>query len=239
MRFRAFLARLSSNRAVAGLMAAAAALGIALATFVLPTFVAAVLAFVVALVASWTGLTLLTARARERRRRRYEGLRVVRDRGEAQAIYDRETGLCRDWYFRLRLQEEVLRSERSGQPFALMLVQPGRRRLGPKPRAQLLNCMATAFHQSDLVGRLGDLRFGVLLISTDPEEARATRQLVLAGFRRGDIRVRVASYPIDGRDWRALLTAAGGSPEDIYGSIDAAWDPERASRFDKRPEIAA
>src|SRR6185437_7092815 len=39
--------------------------------------------------------------------------------------FDRETGLLADWYFRLRVEEEIARAQRYGQKFTMLRISAG------------------------------------------------------------------------------------------------------------------
>ncbi len=207
------------------------------ATLALPAVLAAGLAFT-AVLATWVGLMRLTGRAHDQRSRQLETIRSLGDGRGIHAIYDPETGFCQDWYFKLRLQEEVLRSSRYGQPFALLLVEPVRP-LGSKVRSRLHHCMETACRRSDLVGVLGESRFCILLTVTDASGAIATRHRLLTEVRRGNVRIGIGCYPQDGREWKDLLLAAGATPQDFYPVIGMDWDPEGSSAFDLHESEAA
>ena len=187
----------------------------------------------------WAGLLFLHGRAAAARQRRYEGLRRARSFAERLVIYDRESGFYADWYFRLRLQEELVRSQRFGQPCSLLLVESTQGRLTPEREKELFDTMATAFRETDLVAHLGSLRFVVLLPNSSAEGAALTRERLLALLPEGDVEAGVASYPDDGNDWRDLLAAAGASSTDFYGAPTKAWHAETASRFARQSDELA
>jgi GGDEF domain-containing protein len=190
--------------------------------------------FTAILVSGWSVLLFLHSRAAEVRQRRIEGLRRVRNFGERLVIYDRETAFCADWYFRLRLQEELLRSQRFGNTCALLLVEATQGRLSPEREKELFDSMSSAFRETDLVAHLGSLRFVVLLPNIDADNAALARQRLLEKLPAGEVEAGIATYPADGSDWRELLTAAGASSTDFYGSPTKVWSPETASRFARR-----
>ena len=218
--------------AATALAALTIATGLSLATFILPTYASSVLVFFAALTGLLGVLCFLQA-AKVGRRSQHERLRGLRDSGDRTfAIYDRDTGFCRYWYFKLRLQEEVVRSARSGETFAVLLVEAARRRNGPKSRQRLLSTMASAFRRSDIVGQLRELRFAVLLTGTEPDEARAAKRRVLDQLPRGFVRIGLACYPRDGREWREILGSAGAPLADFYAPTGSDWNPQGLSPFD-------
>jgi len=187
----------------------------------------------------WSGLLFLHGRAASTRQRRYEGLRRARGFAERLVIYDRETGFYADWYFRLRLQEELVRSQRFGQACSLLLVESTKGRLTPECEKALFDTMATAFRETDIVAHLGSLRFVVLLPNSSTEGATLARKRLLELLPDGEVEAGMASYPENGNDWRDLLAAAGASSTDFYGAPTKAWHAETASRFARRSDELA
>ncbi len=161
----------------------------------------------------------ITAGARQRRDDRHDGLRRLRQMGERLAIYDRETGLFAYWYFSLRLQEEVARCARYGQPFSLLLIEAQTGRLAADEESSLFNYMSDTFRNSDLVAHLGNLRFIVLLASTDAYGAIVVREHLADDEQLGNLTVGVASFPADGESCEALLTAVGASTDDMESGM--------------------
>ena len=186
----------------------------------------------------WT-ILLLYGTAAALRQRRYEGLRRARGFAERLVIYDRETGFYADWYFRLRLQEELVRSQRFGQACSLLLVESTKGRLTAEGEKELFDTMAIAFRETDLVAHLGSLRFVVLLPNTSAEGAELARNRLLELLPGGEVEAGMASYPDHGNDWRDLLAAAGASSTDFYGARTKAWHAETASRFTRRGDELA
>jgi GGDEF domain-containing protein len=200
----------------------------ALAIQFLPSTLAVVLVSVAIAAGVWA---TSSATAHPRRMARLEAVSRFGSSAAAKSIYDVETGFCSEWYFLLRLEEEVARSKRTGHNFALLIVEP-RRRLGHRVRNRLLRCLEGTFLSTDRVGRLGALRFAVLLVGCELEGARAVTRRITASVGRANIQVRAAAYPHDGQDWRSLLTAAGGTPSDLYPTGEPIWTPGGLSAFD-------
>jgi len=157
------------------------------------------------------------AGARRRRDDRHDGLRRLREMGERLAIYDRETGLFAYWYFSLRLEEEVARCSRYGQTFSLLLLEAETGRWAAGDESALFRYMAESFRNCDLVAHLGNLRFIVLLASTDAQGAMVVREHLLADEELGNLTVGLASFPADGESCEALLTATGASADVLEG----------------------
>jgi len=161
----------------------------------------------------------IIAGSRRRRDDRNEGLRRLRQIGERLAIFDRETGLFAYWYFGLRLEEEIARSDRYGQTFSLVLLEAQTGRLEPDDESALFRHMSDEFRQSDLVAHLGNLRFIVLLANTDDQGASVVKEHLTSVAEIGNLTVGLASYPEDGETSEALLTAIGASAEELAGGV--------------------
>lgn len=164
-----------------------------------------------ALASTWVLQT--AAWARRRISERHKSLRRVREMGERLAIYDRETGLFAWWYFSLRFDEEVARCARSGQTFSLLLLEARTGRWESDDENALFRYMAESFLSCDLVAHLGNLRFVVLLTSTDAQGAMEVRELLQADEQLRNVTVGLASFPADGERCEALLAAAGASAD--------------------------
>jgi hypothetical protein len=112
--------------------------------------------------------------------------------------FDHETGLCTNWYFRLRAEEEIARAARYRQPLTILTLT------APTPAA--LNAPRMAMKQwlrgVDFAGDLGNA-IAILLPNTDRAGAE---QVVgrLANLAKG-AQVRLAEYPTDGQTLSHLL----------------------------------
>ena len=139
-------------------------------------------------------------------------LRSLVEEGRQLAIYDRETGFYAYWYFSLRLQEEIARSDRHKEPFLLMLVEAARARISPEMEQQLFTCMRNGFRTTDLVAHLVNLRFVALLPDAGQDQAGIVRDRISSALGADDIHLGIACYPTDGTDWASLLHAAESLP---------------------------
>jgi GGDEF domain-containing protein len=173
--------------------------------------------------ALWVGVLILIDRVELARQKRYEGMSRVRDFAQRLVIYDRETGLYADWYFRLRLQEEIARSRRFGHPSALLLAESTRGRLGREREIRLFESITKSFRGTDLVAHMGNLRFAVLLTNTTPEGAAVAKERLASSVPAGLLQIGVACYPQDGEDWRSLMAAAGGPSVAYYAASGQDW----------------
>ncbi len=137
-----------------------------------------------------------------------------RARVQMVSIQDEESGLHTDWYFRLRLQEEVSRSMRYGMQFALLVIRP----FGMYAEADVASAGAwfaehiqRHLRKSDLPAMLQDGTSAVLMANTGRKAAEAVRRRVLKDLAHVDPRVGIAYYPIDGETPDELIAAAAQS----------------------------
>lgn len=114
------------------------------------------------------------------------------------SVFDRETGLCAGWYFRLRTEEEIARAARYGQPFTMLTVK----RTTENPLGVPLLALKQSLRQVDFAGDVGEV-IAIVLPNTDREQAAvvATRLKSLSE----DLEVRAAEYPNDATTVSALL----------------------------------
>ena len=91
------------------------------------------------------------------------------------AIYDQETGFFAPWYFRLRVQEECLRSGRYRRPLSIMAVEAA-----PADCARLRTWCTGSVRSTDLVCRGADGFFFILLTETNAEGASEVAKRLLS-----------------------------------------------------------
>ena len=141
-------------------------------------------------------------------RAREDELRRLERHGRRLAIYDHETGLYAHWYFTLRLEEEVARAKRHGEAFALLLVESLRGRLDEETERLLIERLRNGFRGTDLVAHIGNLRFVILLATTDAVGANIVYQRMVREAMPCPVQIGLALFPDDGVDWRSLIDAA-------------------------------
>jgi GGDEF domain-containing protein len=114
------------------------------------------------------------------------------------ATFDRDTGLCVAWYFRLRAEEEIGRATRYGQPFTVVTMTAGPSESLEGARFALKQLL----RQVDFGGDLGNKLAAVL-----PQTERAGALVVADRLRDvvPDAVIRVAQYPVDGATLSHLL----------------------------------
>lgn len=146
---------------------------------------------------------------------------IWRSRAERFSVYNDESGLYTDWYFRLRLREEIERSRRYGLHFAVLLVKPS----GLHQEAEVQAASAwfgerirRHLRRSDLPAFLQDGSLGVLMPNTGRRAAVALRHRVVKELAPVEPRAGLACFPTDGEAVSGLLKAAAHAtaeePED-------------------------
>jgi len=88
---------------------------------------------------------------------------------------DRDTGMLAEWYFRLRVEEELARAQRYGQRFTLLRLSDGDHVHGLK----LAAILRTSLRSIDLAGSVGE-RTCVLLPNTDRAGAEPVAERIRA-----------------------------------------------------------
>jgi GGDEF domain-containing protein len=132
-----------------------------------------------------------------------------RARTQLLSIVNEDTGLYVDWYFRLRVEEEVRRAQRYGMQFSVLVAIPAD--VHEEVERLLLSAEnATTVRQqlrnSDLAALLRDGTLAVLL----PHTARgpAVQRRLAKALAKRYARVGLASFPEDGDDSTRLINAA-------------------------------
>jgi GGDEF domain-containing protein len=138
---------------------------------------------------------------------------------ESWVLIDPQTGLHVRWYFWLRVLDEVNRSTRYGDPFALLVLEATTDR---RPSEKLLDTAASAvpatIRSTDLGGKLGPGRVGVLLTHQDADSAPQARDRILHRLAQDTPpgvtwRWELYTYPEQAAEISNLLTT-GGSERD-------------------------
>ncbi len=112
--------------------------------------------------------------------------------------FDRDTGLCANWYFRLRVEEEIARAARYGEGFAMLSLSGGSR----EEMAAVRMALKQWLRRVDFAGDLG-AKLAVVLPNTDRDGAAQVMDR-LTKLVRG-VELRVAQFPGDGQTLAQLL----------------------------------
>jgi len=113
-------------------------------------------------------------------------------------VFDRDTGLCANWYFRLRVEEEMARAARYGQPFTVI-------RISSSSRQSLETCRISVkkwLRAVDFAGDFGDA-IAVMLPNTDRPGATVVVERVSSLVSGLDF--RLSQYPVDAATVSHLL----------------------------------
>ena len=144
------------------------------------------------------------------------------------SIRNEEDGLYTDWYFRLRLQEEIDRSARYKLHFTIVLGKPTfvHNELDARATSGLFyDRLRSCLRRTDIPAILQDGSLAILLPHTmvgGPVERRIAKSLFVANVETGS-----ACFPEDGEDIEALLSAAVHNSHGWPGSL--AREPEAAA----------
>jgi GGDEF domain-containing protein len=128
------------------------------------------------------------------------------------ATFDRETGLHVEWYFRLRVDEEIARSKRYGQPFSIIMVAAGQRQVLDAVRITMKQWL----REIDYAGDLGEV-LALCLPQTDRAGAEPVLQR-LTSLVEG-LHVSLAEYPSDGTSLAALLGEEDARQNGLRSSV--------------------
>jgi GGDEF domain-containing protein len=116
--------------------------------------------------------------------------------------FDRETGLHAEWYFRLRMEEEIARAKRYEQPFTVLTVAARSASLLQTPRREVVGWL----REVDFAGDLGD-RLAICL----PNTSRSGAWQVVERLTRlaPGLDIALSEFPADGATTAALLHEDG------------------------------
>jgi diguanylate cyclase (GGDEF)-like protein len=163
-----------------------------------------------------TVMTLLLAAVVSERRQSEETLRHM-------AISDSVTGLANHRRFNEVMEGEIKRSQRTGRPFVLMLLDmDGLKQIndryghlvGTRALCRLADTLRARVRDVDTLARLGGDEFAVVLLETGKAAARqvadriATRLAASTEEPPVSVSMGVAVFPEDGQTVEALLKAA-------------------------------
>jgi GGDEF domain-containing protein len=136
---------------------------------------------------------------------------LSRQRTQLLSIYDDEVGLYADWYFRLRIKEEIARALRYGGQVAVLLVEsvplvPA----GEEPAAHDERAEQISGHlrRSDLPALLRDGCLGIIMPNTTRRAASTVRRRIIAALTPREPASGLSCFPEDGADASTLLAAA-------------------------------
>ena len=182
----------------------------------------------------WASSSLVASPALDRLTR-LDAVRRFNNPTSSKSIYDLETGFCTEWYFLIRVEQEVTRTKRSGQTLGLLLVE-SRGNLNATLRNLLLLSLERAFRTANLVGRLDGSRFAVLLVDCNDDGTAAARDRLLQFIGQHIARVEAAVYPGGEPEWRTFLAGEGSGAH--FLKAEPIWAQDSSSRFDRETNRA-
>jgi hypothetical protein len=186
--------------AMIGLPVLAGAGALALSVFLTPPAVAfalgaAAIAFVG--VAAWR-VTVVQAQQVEATKLQREVVQMTGTADRRRPTFDRQTGLLAEWYFRLRMEEEIARAKRYGHALTGLALSPNR----PENIEAVRDVARTCLRGVDFAADLGGV-IGVCLPDTPREGAQVVIDRIAAAS--AEIDIHVGEYPTDGLTMSALL----------------------------------
>lgn len=136
---------------------------------------------------------------------------IWRARAVRFSIHHDDTGLYADWYFRLRVQEELERSKRYSVHFSLLVLRP----LGLHVDAELMSAagwfaehIQRHLRRSDLPALLQDGSLAIIMPNTSRRAATLVQQRVTNELAPIEPQSGLACYPGDGEEITGLLDCA-------------------------------
>lgn len=139
---------------------------------------------------------------------------IWRVRATRLAIESDGAGLYTDWYWRLRLQEEIERSRRYDLHFAVLrvnLLDLHQDAEAQAASAWLGDHLRRHLRRSDLPALLRDGGLGIMLPNTGQRRAQTLERRLTKAFASLNAQVGLACFPGDGEDVGQLLTAAANA----------------------------
>lgn len=94
-------------------------------------------------------------------------------------ILDKETGALLSDFFDFLVEWEIKRSLRYQDFATLLILEPDRRPRLPETLGTLVTLIKKNIRETDLTGRIGNIRFGVLLLKSDLDGAYSTASRIM------------------------------------------------------------
>jgi GGDEF domain-containing protein len=165
------------------------------------------------------------------------------ERFRGHSLHDPETGIYRLWYFELRLDEEIQRCRRYGQPMSILVlkVRPlstAYQRVDARLHADLAHQAASVLRASDLASCLGEFEYAFCLPQTDAAGAHAAGRRLTTVLQNADCTVGTSTC-VDGDVtakamlWAARQTSALGPARDAPSLLE-----KRSTADSKPPRVA-
>jgi GGDEF domain-containing protein len=136
------------------------------------------------------------------------------DRGRRLAIYNPSTGLLAQWYFELRLDEELARAKRYELPLVVLTLTGSRSDSesgeGPFGRGadETSRVASAVVRRTDLIGSIGFSEYAICLLHCNRSGAVPFIRRLMETLGDGDWRLGLAVYPDDDYSGKELLELA-------------------------------
>ena len=134
-----------------------------------------------------------------------------RGRLQRLSVENEETGFYNDWYFRLRLQEEIERSQRYKLHCALLVIRPLALHRDIEVQAMgksLGDQIRRHLRRSDLPALLTGGNLAILMPNTGRRAAETVRRRLSKELKLTEPQLGLACFPGDGEDASVLLAVA-------------------------------
>ncbi len=137
--------------------------------------------------------------------------------GRRLAMYDQASGVLANWYFLLRLDEEISRSRRHDLGFIVLTIKSESgdaeaygAEVGRGSNERMARAVTDCARATDLVGSLGVSSFAIGLVQTDRIGAYKFLRRVMSELDDKDCLIGMAVVPQDVGDGVELLSLAKG-----------------------------
>jgi PleD family two-component response regulator len=193
----------ASKSPIVAMIAVPVAIGVvalALSVAVAPTAMAFVLgasAIVLTGIAAWR-VTAVQTQQTETTTMMRNTAQVAASGDRRRPTFDRQSGLLAEWYFRLRMEEEISRAKRYGHALTALALSPSR----PENIEAVRDVARNSLRGADFAADLGGV-IGVCLPDTNREGAQVVIDRIAA--ESAGIDIHVGEYPADGLTMDALL----------------------------------
>jgi GGDEF domain-containing protein len=156
---------------------------------------------------------LITSRRQETSREDRERILHEAERGRKLAIYDPSTGLLAQWYFELRLDEELARGNRYGLPLVVITLEGEAANsesagTGGFGAGTVASAVAGAVRRTDLVSTIGFSQFAICLVHCNRAGAVPMIRRLMTVLGDGEWRIGIAVHPDDDCSAKELLSLA-------------------------------
>ena len=153
-------------------------------------------------------------------------------------IYDKDSNWYMDWYFDLRLEEEMARAARYQLPLSVVVLlrtEPtDSKQDGALLRELLSDIAVRKLRRSDIPAILAGRKFAVLLPHTNAGQADVVAKRLTKWFAPFSVATGIASFPEESEESSLLETAEGRAMKELGNDGSTCGDEERLQRQTNR-----